>query len=103
MATSNYLNDPEINLNLSLPGCDDCFKIGDTNFGDMKEDLSSLLEFTYNAIDAALADIEAETSHVQAEKERILEERRLAAERDGGETVSAGGGPGVNNQYSALR
>lgn len=78
MATSNYLNDPEINLNLSLTGCDNCFKIGDTNFGDMKEDLTSLLEFTYNAIDAALADIEAETAHVQAEKERILEERRLA-------------------------
>lgn len=78
MATSNYLNDPEINLNLSLAGCDNCFKIGDTTFADMKEDLSSLLEFTYNAIDAALADIEAETTHVQAEKERILEERRLA-------------------------
>lgn len=103
MATSEFLNDPRINVNLNLVGCDNCFQVGTLNFADMKEDLNLMLEYTYDAIEAALADIDAETTHVKAEKERILEERRLAAERDGGETVSAGGGPGVNNQYSALR
>ena len=75
---------------MQLVGCDNCFQVGTLNFADMKEDLNLMLEYTYDAIEAALADIDAETTHVEAEKRRILEERRLAGENDGD---NSGSGP----------